>query len=229
MMRERFMGRIARLYMVSARRTEVARSLLACVLAACCGVAPAQQDSVAEAQSLAREASELQLLGFRRQAIERLERAAGLVAAREDARPIAASVLGALGQAYLKSGQTAQALPRLQEALSLARTERQPGLMAAALNDMGQLFGSTARRDEAMSAYRESMLRADEARAPLTFAAAATNAALLVAPSDSPGAATLLDQAGNRLDTAADDRDADFARIRAAQVWRSLQLGNADA
>ncbi|HEX2565830.1 MAG TPA: CHAT domain-containing protein [Burkholderiales bacterium] len=222
--------------MVSARRTGVLRALLAGILAACCAStlaqAPAPQDPaqapLIEAQSLAREAAELQLLGFRRQAIERLERAASLTAGRPDARPIAAGVLGALGQAYLKAGQSEQALPKLQEALELARAERQPALMAAALNDMGQLYGATARRAEAMTAYRESMTRAGEASSPLTFAAAATNAALLAAPTDPSAAAALLDQAGARLEAAGDAREADFARIRAAQVWRSLQLPNAD-
>lgn len=218
--------------MISVLRTRFARPLAVWALVACCAAAlaqsPATQNPVAQAEALAQQAAEYQSLGFRRQAIEALERAAELIAGRSDSRRIAAAILGALGQAYLRAGLADQAQPRLEEALALARAERQPALVAAALNDLGQIHASAGRGAEALAAYRESMRSAREARAPLAFAAAAVNAAPLLGAADPAAAAALLEEVEAQLGAAADFRDADFARIHSAQAWQGLRLGPSD-
>jgi len=219
--------------MIPALARWFARLLSAWALGACCAAALAQsppaRDPVAQAEAFARQAAEFQALGFRREAIQELERAAGLIAGRGDAGRTAAAILGALGQAYLRVGLADKALPRLQEALALARAERQPALVAAALNDLGQIHASSGRSAEALASYLESTRAAREARAPLVFAAGAANAAVALSASDPAAAAALLEEAEAQLGTATDSREADFARIRGAQAWRGLRLEPSDA
>jgi CHAT domain-containing protein len=218
--------------MISVLGTRFARLLAAWGLAACCAAALAQQSAtqspVAQAEALARQAAEYQERGFRWEAVGALERAAQLIAGRGDSSRVAAAILGALGQAYLRAGLADKALPKLEEALALARDRGQPAVAAAALNDLGQIHGAAQRRAEALAAYRESMLLAREARAPLPFCAAAVNAALLLGATAPGEASALLEEAEAQLGAAPDSRDADFARIRTAQAWRDLRLGPPD-
>ena len=214
--------------MISDFRSGIARLLSAWALAACCAAAlaqsPATENPVAQAEALARQAAEQQALGFRFEAINALERAADLVAGRTGSDRLAAAILGALGQAYLRVGLNDKALPKLQQALVLARAERQPALAAAALNDLGQIHAASGRSTEALASYLDSMRLAREAQAPLVFAAAALNAATLLNATQPAAAAALLEEAGAQLDTAADSRDTDFARIQTAQAWRAVRL-----
>ena len=170
------------------------RSVLLALLLSCACVAGAQED----VQKLLASAAQYQALGFRQKAIQDLEQALGLVSADT---PLAATVRGALGQAYLRAGDVAKAQPLLEQSLAGARELKLPAIACAALNDLGQLHLGQDRRAEALAAFRESMGLARQSGAPLVFAAAATSAAPLLPPQER---APVLHEASN-LVTAAPD------------------------
>jgi CHAT domain-containing protein len=186
------------------------RSVLLALLLSCACVAGAQED----VQKLLGSAAQYQALGFRQKAIQDLEQALGLV--RADT-PLAATVRGALGQAYLRAGDLAKAQPLLEQSLAGARELKLPAIACAALNDLGQLHLGQERRAEALAAFRESMGIARQSGAPLVFAAAATSAAPLLPPQER---APVLHEASNLVSAAPDSMEADFARIRLATAWK---------
>lgn len=175
-------------------------TLLAALLALAASFAASADDA-----TLAR-AAEYQALGFRQKAIAELE--AGL-----ERSPGDAGLRGALGQAYLRAGQSAKAEPLLDWALAQARGRR-PAIAAAALNDLGQIRLLQGRRDEARSSFLESAALAREAGDTLILAAAAGNA----------GDEALMEEADRALAAAADGTTIDFARIREGLAWNSRSL-----
>lgn len=177
----------------------LARTLVAAlVMAAAAAPAFAQ-----EAAAILGRAAEYQALGFRQRAIAELE--AGL-----ERFPEERAMRGALGQAYLRTGQLAKAAPLLEQALAQARAAGDASLAGAALNDLGQLRRLEGRGDEARAAFVEAARLAREAGDALVLAAAAANA----------GDAALLEQASSALMAERDGTAVDFARIRVALASR---------
>ncbi len=176
-----------------------------------------------EARALAARAAEHQALGFRQRAVADLEAALALIEKDTGSAELLASVRGALGQAYLRAGRKEDASQQLEAALGLARERGFTAIAAAALNDLGRLHTAAGQPEQAQAAFRDSAGLARQANAPLTFAAAAVNAA-------APG---LLEEADRLLaalpDGVSSPREAAFARIRLALALRAQRPERAAA
>ncbi|HWA38314.1 MAG TPA: CHAT domain-containing protein, partial [Burkholderiales bacterium] len=147
-----------------------------------------------DARSLAERAVAREQLGFKREALDLLERAHALA-------PADASIRAALGRAYLAVGDNDKARPHLEA--------------AAALNDLGRLHAAEGRKAEALAAFRQV------SGPPLLRAAAMANAAELL-PGDE--ARAMLERADAALAEAPDSREADYARIRHGVLWDAMNI-----
>jgi CHAT domain-containing protein len=130
------------------------------------------------AEALARRAEAYQRLGHRRQALADLEQAASLLNA-DTPDVLRAAVLGALGQAYLRSGRIADADRTLGQALAAAESAGSDRIAAAVLNDRGTLNAMQARADAALQDFARSAERARSATDSVGEARALLNAARL--------------------------------------------------
>lgn len=187
------------------------------LLAVVCVTGATRAFPLEEAERLAARAAQYQALGFRQKAIEDLEQALERVRERPDAQTLAAQLRGALGQAYLRAGDPAKAAKLLEESLAAARAQRLPAIAAATLNDLGQMHLAQGKRDDARSAFLESIALARESGATMVLVAAAASAAMLVFGDQRTN---LLAEAHGVLAAAPDSMPVDFARIRQALAWR---------
>jgi CHAT domain-containing protein len=124
-------------------------------------------------------------LGRNAAAIEKLEKAAAL----RPAEPLATEVQASLGAAYLASGRIADAERALGGAIDGARKSEQPSMLAAALNDLGNLRAAQGRYGEAQRFYRDAAEAAERAGNKALAVRAATNLARSLADDGRPAEA----------------------------------------
>ena len=91
-----------------------------------------------------------------------------------------AATSGALGNLAFMSRRTAVAEPLLKRSRDLANRLRDPAVLAASNNDLGNLYAATGRASaEAVSAYAAAIANAEAAHDGALAATAQTNAARL--------------------------------------------------
>jgi CHAT domain-containing protein len=118
-----------------------------------------------------------QALGQYRKAVQSLSAAFELAQKAGD-RVQTATVLGSLGGTYFVTGSLDAAQKALQEGLRLARELGNAALIAALLNDLGNVFTSQDTYAEALEAYGESGLVAEQQHDRPLAVRALTNAAM---------------------------------------------------
>jgi CHAT domain-containing protein len=152
-----------------------------------------------EAQALVRRGEAYRVEGYFRDADTDL-RAALAKAEQSGDRALIAASSGALGNLALLSRRTANAEPLLQRSRDTARTLPDRGILAAAANDIGNLYAATDRFEQAAAAYDEAIAAADAAHDDALAATAETNAARLAMRRNSPTATAHLSRAVGRLE-----------------------------
>ena len=168
-----------------------------------------------EAQALLQAAQTDLALGRNPAAVEKLERALGL--ARGEA--LAAEVQASLGAAYLASGRLAEAERSLTAAIEGAR--ERPTIVAAALNDLGNLRAAQGSYDEAQSLYRQAMAAAGTNKA--LAARAGTNLArALVDGRRRAEALGLLSWVAGQLRELPASRDQAYGLVSVARLYARL-------
>jgi tetratricopeptide (TPR) repeat protein len=144
-----------------------------------------------EAQALARRGEAYRVEGYFRDAGSDLQAALAKAEQSKDEVLIAATS-GALGNLAFMSRRTAVAEPLLKRSRDLAGRLRDPAVLAASNNDLGNLYASTGRASEAASAYAEAIANAEAAHDDALVATARTNAARLALQHKEPVRATAL-------------------------------------
>ena len=153
-----------------------------------------------EAQALSRRGEAYRMEGYFRDAGSDLQ-AALTKAEQSGDQTLIAATSGALGNLAFMSHRSAAAEPLLKRSRDLAVRLRDPEIVAASENDLGNLYVATKRPTEAASAYEEAIRNAEAARDEALAATAGINAArLALGHDDWARAAPLLSQAVNRLD-----------------------------
>jgi len=171
-----------------------------------------------ETQALVRRGEAYRLEGHYRDAASDLH-AALTKADQSGDRTLIAASSGALGNLALLSRRSAVAEPLLQRSRETARGLQDPDILAAAANDMGNLYTATARPDQAAAAYDEAIAAADRAHDEALAATAETNAARLAASRKrDQQAATHLARAVARLDHLAPSYAGGLALVSAGAV-----------
>ncbi len=167
-------------------------------------------------------------LGRYTQAIQSLHTALKLADALPQTTRI--RLLAALGNAHVAVGPPEAAERYLRESLQLASSRQDVARMAAALNDLGNLYSSQRKYAEATAAYSESAALAQKAGLRLLAARALSNAAgSLVQQDKTQEAETALQAASAAMRQAAPSHEAVLTRIRIALGFRDLQARGADA
>jgi CHAT domain-containing protein len=153
-----------------------------------------------EAHALARRGEAYRIGGYFGYAYRDLQAALAKAEESGDQALIAASS-GALGNLAFISRRTAFAEPLLKRSQDLARRLRAPKILAAADNDLGNLYAATGRSVEAANAYGEAIRNAEVAPDEALAATAEINAArLALGRGDASAASPLLSHALNRLE-----------------------------
>jgi CHAT domain-containing protein len=153
-----------------------------------------------EAQALARRGEAYRVEGYFRDASSDLQAALAKAEQSKDETLIAATS-GALGNPAFMSRRTAVAEPLLKRSRDLASRLRDPAVLAASNNDLGNLYASTGRAAEAVSAYAEAVANAAAAHDDALAATAQTNAArLALQRKESVRATALLTRAVDTLE-----------------------------
>src|SRR5260221_2591957 len=147
-----------------------------------------------EAQALVRRGEAYRVEGHFRDADTDL-RAALAKAEQSGDRALIAASSGALGNLALLSRRSAVAEPLLQRSRDTARTLPDRGILAAAANDIGNLYAATDRPDQAAAAYAQAIAAADAAHDEALAATAETNAARLATRRNSAAATGHLSRA----------------------------------
>lgn len=183
----------------------------------------------AAAEALAHRANLLLGLGHRPAALADLEAAYGL-AAKQGERRIVMIVASALGKAQVLAGAPQKARPRLQEALAIAREDGPPRMVAAILNDMGNLYSIEQKNDDAVSAYNESRaLSLRSGDRTLASKASRNSARVLLRKGERVGATARALEALQDLTEITDSPDKAFGLVDAAQLLRRLRGTGAPA
>jgi CHAT domain-containing protein len=170
-----------------------------------------------EAQALVRRGEAYRVEGHFRDADTDL-RAALAKAEQSGDRALIAASSGALGNLALLSRRSAVAEPLLQRSRDTARTLPDRGILAAAANDIGNLYAATDRADQAAAAYDEAIAAADAAHDEALAATAETNAARLAMRRNSAAAAGYLSRAVARLERLTPSYAGGLALISAGSV-----------
>jgi CHAT domain-containing protein len=182
-----------------------------------------------EAQALARRGEAYRVAGYFRDARNDLDAALDKAEQQGDQRLVAATT-GALGNLAFMARRTAVAEPLLLRSRDLARRLGDFETLAASSNDLGNLYASTARREEAAAAYREAVGAADEAHDDALAATAEINSArLALGRRDVAGALPLLTRAVDRLDRAPPAWGRDMALLSAGSVLFESEAKLSDA
>ena len=152
-----------------------------------------------EAHALVRRGEVYRAQGYFRDADTDL-RAALAKAEQSSNRALIAASSGALGSLALLSRRSAVAEPLLIHSRDIARTLPDRDILAAAANDLGNLYAATNRPENALAAYDESIAAADIAHDDALTATAEANAARLEFRSNGVAAAARLSRAVARLE-----------------------------
>jgi CHAT domain-containing protein len=129
-----------------------------------------------EIQALSRAAYVARSLGHMNQALQHQELALQLAQQTGDPSWIALS-LSELGKTYLINRQYDAALEFLSQAADMAKTHALRPLSAAALNDLGIVRAAQEQFPEALAAFQESAMLAQQENLPLLLIRARINAA----------------------------------------------------
>jgi CHAT domain-containing protein len=171
-----------------------------------------------EAQALSRRGEAYRIEGYFRDASSDLQTALARAQQSGDQALIAATS-GALGNLAFMSHRSAVAEPLLKRSRDLAARLRDPEIVAASENDLGNLYAATKRPSEAASAYGEAIRNAEAARDETLAATAQINAARLAYGGDDwARAGPLLSQAVDRLDRSPPSYSRGMALISAGSV-----------
>jgi len=171
-----------------------------------------------EAQALSRRGEAYRIEGFFRDADRDLQAALAKAEESGDQALIAASS-GALGNLAFMSRRTALAEPLLKRSRDLASRLRDFEIVAAADNDLGNLYAATRRPVEAASAYSEAIRNAEAAPDQALTATAEINAArLALGHGDAARALPLLSHAIDRLEQSAPSYSRGLALISAGST-----------
>jgi CHAT domain-containing protein len=149
-----------------------------------------------------------------------------------DALPQTARIrlLAALGNAHVAVGPAQAAEKYLRESLDLARSRSDSALMAAALNDLGNLYFGQSKHGEATAAYAESAALAQSVGLHLLAARAFSNAAgSLLQQAETQAAESALHSAWAEVRQTPDSHEAVFTRIRIAVGLRDVHARTPDA
>jgi len=153
-----------------------------------------------EAQALARRGEAYRIEGYFRDAGSDLQ-AALAKAEQSGDQTLVASASGALGNLAFMSRRSAIAEPLLKRSRDLALRLRDTATLAAADNDLGNLYAATGRPADAATFYGEATRNAEAAGAQALAATAETNAArLALGAQDWARATKLLSDAVDRLE-----------------------------
>ena len=171
-----------------------------------------------EAQALSRRGEAFRIEGYFRDA-DRDLRAALAKAEESGDRALIAASSGALGNLAFMSRRTALAEPLLKRSRDLASYLRELETLAAADNDLGNLYAATGRSLEAAGAYSEAIRNAEAAPDEALAATAEINAArLALGRGDVARAASLLSHAVDRLERSPPSYSRGMALISAGSV-----------
>jgi CHAT domain-containing protein/Tfp pilus assembly protein PilF len=160
-------------------------------------------------------------LGQYRQAAIALETALGLADRTGDAKRIA-SVRAALGNVYIAVGPLDTAEGYLRSALSVARQQQDPGLVATILNNLGNLLVAQQKPAEAVAAYRESIALAAGAQHRVLRARGRVNVAAALRQTAPGDAKQQLDEAFDDLKAATPSHEMAFALVSLGLAYRDL-------
>src|SRR6516165_5118947 len=153
-----------------------------------------------EAQALSRRGEAYRMEGYFRDAGSDLQ-AALTKAEQSGDQALIAATSGALGNLAFMSHRSAAAEPLLKRSRDLAMRLRDPEIVAASDNDLGNLYVATKRPTEAARAYDEAIRNAEAAHDEPLAATAEINAArLALGHDDWARAAPLLSRAVDRLE-----------------------------
>src|SRR5262249_6949284 len=161
--------------------------------------------------------------GQYRQAAVSLSNAPQLARQRGDQRSLGAAN-AAVGTVYIVLGPPETAEQYLRNALGIARELQEPALVAAALNDLGNLLTTRQQYAAALSAYRECIGLAAGSHLDLLQARARINAAAALRAAGHPREAlAMLDQSLGGLRTLAPSHDVAFSLVGAGLGYRDLR------
>jgi CHAT domain-containing protein len=175
-----------------------------------------------ESEALARRAEGYQALGQLQLALDDLRHALAL-AERGGERLRTASIKSSLGSAYLLLGEKARAREYLTASIAQAREAGSTRVVAAGLNNLGNLLTSEGKHGEALAAFEESARLAEQDGDHLLAAKAWLNAANATLQQGNPEKVKgWLDAAWIAIDGLGDSHDKAYALIVIGQLYRRL-------
>lgn len=178
--------------------------------------------SLADEMPDARRAEDYLALGLYTRAFDILFSALRRATSAGDGLNVAAAE-GALGNAYFLNGDLVNAARYLESSIATGRELEADGLVAASLNNLGNVRQAEFRYDAARSAYRESIEFALAGQNPGLAATAAINGARLSKiRSQWSRAGALLDKALTILGEQPDTRDKGFRLVTAGRLAYEL-------
>lgn len=192
----------------------------------------ANSRSLADEMPDARRAEDYLALGQYTRAFDTLFSALDRAKTAGDGLNVAAAE-GALGNAYFLNGDLEKAGRYLDSSLAAARELQADGLVAATLNNLGNVYQAEFRYDAARIAYQESIEYALAGDNPGLAATAAINGARLSKIRiEWSRASTLLDTALTILNGLPDSYDKGFGLVTAGrlayELWQASSSGEAD-
>lgn len=132
-------------------------------------------------------------------------------------------ILNSLGAAYVAVGEYQKATDYLHQAIEKARSANAPGLLAATLNNQGNLFTQQNKFDQASKVYTESRRLADSSGHHKLAAKASVNSVIAAMKAGTVGdVETLLKVAQSRLEKTVDDHDKAYNWISLGQIASQL-------
>ena len=177
----------------------------------------------AQSTALTHLAQAYKALGQYRQTLHSLTTALQLAQQTKDRRQVAI-VFESLGQTYLITGPPEAAHSALQNGLQLAREMGHAGLIAALLNDLGNVFASQRQYGEALDAYLESVQRAEQSGARALAGRALTNAAVAsTQQGQSQAARAQLDRAREQMQGVEPSHDTAYDLINIGLAYANLR------
>jgi CHAT domain-containing protein/lipopolysaccharide biosynthesis regulator YciM len=188
----------------------------------------AQQPHV-HSVALTHLAQAYQALGHYQQAVQSLEVALVLATRTADRAQIAA-VLSSLGDISIATGPANKAEPLLREALRLAQDLGDAGLAARIRHNLGNLFMSQHKPQEALGIYRDVAVSATQTGAPTVAASALTHAAMAAVQSGYPQEAlTLLHNAWEQMQRVRPSHDKAYALVNMGLTYHDLRASLTDS
>ncbi len=128
-------------------------------------------------------------------------------------------ILNSLGAAYVAVGEYQKATDYLQQAIDKATATNAPGLLAATLNNQGNLFTQQNKFDQAAKVYAESIRLADSSGHYKLAAKASVNLVIAAMKIGAVGEIeTLLKAAQTQLEKTVDDHDKAYSWISLGQT-----------